>query len=175
MQNWQKAVMKCWVRQKAGALVLRVLMLVAACVLMTGCAAVVPFSSLLSGLQSGPPPQQIHDETRVDLFRDDFVLVRTNVIGQCKGFSLLGLITIVPATVTKATSRMYASAQMQPGEPQTPAHLIIEQTSSYYILFGIPKVTVSADIVAFRPLVHGRERNGHKPPPRGPPEERPEG
>ncbi len=55
-----------------------------------------------------------------------------------------------PATLSKAMQRMYAAAQMQPGQPQSIAHLVVEQTSSYYILFGIPKVEVRADIVEFK-------------------------
>jgi len=81
------------------------------------------------------------------------VLVKTNVLGKSKGFSLLGLITIYPATLTKAMNRMYSAAQMTPGQPQTLAHLIIEQSSSYWILFGIPQVQVRADIVQFSPEV----------------------
>lgn len=74
-------------------------------------------------------------------------------MGRSRGFSLLGLITIYPATLTKAMNRMYTSAHMELGQPQTSAHIVIEQTSSYYILFGIPEVDVRADVVQFNPLV----------------------
>ncbi len=137
--------------------------------LLTGCAALVPFSSVLGSPSSGPPPLQVHEETSVNLAEDDFVLVRTNVVGTSKGFSLLGFITIYPATLTKAMNRMYNSARMHLGKPQTLAHLIVEQSSSYYILFGIPKVQVRADIVQFRPKSNPVDRVGAKaPPPRGP-------
>ncbi len=119
------------------------------CALLTGCAAVAPLTSLISSPQSGPPPLQVHEETRVSLAQDDFVLIKTNVVGHSSGFSLLGLITIVPATLTKAMNRLYGVAEMQTGRPQTVAHLVIEQTSTYWILFGIPKIEVRADIVEF--------------------------
>ena len=101
---------------------------------------------------------QITEQTGVKLARDNFVLVKTNVLGWSKGFSLLGLITICPATMTEAMSRMYAAAQMCPGKPQTVAHLTVERSSSYWVLFGIPKVEVRADIVQFVPKAKPRER-----------------
>ncbi len=131
------------------------LMLLVPCVLLTGCAAVAPLSSIISTTQTGPPPLQVHEETTVRLSQDNFSLVKTNVLGRSKGFSLLGIITIVPPTLTKAMNRLYASAQMEPGHPQTVAHLVIEQTTSFYILFGIPKIEVRADIVEFRPRARG--------------------
>jgi hypothetical protein len=140
------------------------LLLLVAGGLLSGCAAVVPLGSLISTPTGGSPPLQIHDETSVRLAEGNFVLVRTNAYGQCKGFSLLGIITIVPATLSKAVDRMYASAQMTPGRPQSVAHLIIQQSTTYWILFGIPKVEVHADVVEFRPepADHPRPR----PPPR---------
>ena len=121
--------------------------------LMTGCAALLPFSSLIGNPQGSGPSVQVHEQTSVNLAADNFVVVKTNVMGESLGFSLLGLITIYPATLTKAMSRMYASAQIEPGQPQTLAHLIVERSSSYWILFGLPKVEVRSDIVAFRPAV----------------------
>ncbi|PWU13375.1 MAG: hypothetical protein C5B50_19375 [Verrucomicrobia bacterium] len=99
------------------------------------------------------PPLQVHEQTRVDLEKDNFILVKTNAWGHSDGFSLLGFITIVPPTLNKALQRMYATAEMRPGSPQSVAHLVIEKSTSYFILFGIPKVQVRADIVQFRPEV----------------------
>ena len=87
-----------------------------------------------------------------------FVLVRTNVSGVSKGFSLFGIITIYPATLDKAMDRMYASAEMRTGKSQTVAHLIIEHSGSFWLLFGIPKVEVHADVVEFLPAADSYER-----------------
>ena len=129
----------------------RALLILALGPLIAGCAAIAPLGPLLEGTPhgGGGQPLQVHEQTSVKLAQDNFVLVKTNVWGQSKGFSLLGFITIYPATLTKAMARMYASAEMAPGRPQTVAHLVIEQSSSYYILFGIPQVRVRADIVEF--------------------------
>lgn len=146
----------------------RALLLICVCALLSGCAAIAPFSSLVSA-PTGPPPLQVHEETQVKLAEDNFLLIKTNVIGRSHGFSLLGIITIVPATLTKAMNRLYGAAEMPPGEPQTVAHLVIEQTSSYYILFGVPEVDVRADIVQFKPGPPPPPEG--RPPPRAPPPE----
>ena len=128
-----------------------------ACLLLNGCTSIVPLSSLLSSPSKGTPPLQVHEQTSVELAEANFHLVRTNVVGQSKGFSLLGIVTIYPATLTKAMGRLYGNAQMNEGTPQTVCHLVIEQSSTYWILFGIPQVTVRADIVQFNPA-EGREK-----------------
>ena len=128
------------------------------CLLIGGCAAVAPVGPVTGSLLGGAPPELVHQQTSVDLNQDNFVLVRTNVFGVSKGFSLLGFITISPATLSTAMGRMYGSAQMPPGEPQTVANLVVERSSSFWILFGIPKVEVHADVVEFRPGVGASKR-----------------
>jgi len=133
----------------------------------------LPMTSSFGSLLGGTPPTELHEQTGVNLSQANFVVVKTNVVGRSKGFSLLGLITIVPATVSKATGRMYAAAQMRLGEPQTIANVIIERSSSYWILFGIPKVEARADVVEFRPLVTPPEHPPPPKPPRDPPGDKP--
>jgi hypothetical protein len=134
--------------------------------LVSGCASVAPAGSWLSPLLGGGRPLGVQTQTSVNLAQDNFVLVRTNVCGVSKGFSLLGFITICPATLSKAMDRMYASAELRPGTSQTVAHLSVEPSSSYWILFGIPRVEVHADIVEFRPQATARDsaRPEHAPP-----------
>ena len=74
---------------------------------------------------------------------------------------------VVPARC--ARPRRNVDAQVD-GEPQTIAHLIVERSSSYWILFGIPKVEAHADIVEFRPAVNTGERARPKRPPPEPPD-----
>lgn len=139
---------------------------VSACCLLSGCAAIAPLSSLLSTPSTAAAPLQVHEQTSVKLAQDNFILVRTNVVGRSRGFSLLGILTIYPATLSKAMNRLYAAAEMRQGEPQTVAHLVIEQTSSFWILFGIPEVDARADVVEFKPEV--RPRPGGPLPPEPP-------
>jgi hypothetical protein len=131
----------------------RIVPFIVACLFCTGCASLIPLTSVLTTPSSAPPPLQVHDETHVDLAKDNFFVVKTNVVGTSRGFSLLGIITIVPATLNKALNHLYAAAEMQQGRPQTVAHLIIEHTSTYWIMFGIPELNARADIVEFKPGV----------------------
>jgi hypothetical protein len=119
--------------------------------LTSGCAglAVSQVSDLLGSHNSAS--LEIHNQTDVKLTESNFATVKTNVVGQCKGFALLGLITIVPAQFTVAMNRLYEKAEIPPGHPRTLADLVMERTSSYWILFSIPKVSVRADVVEFIP------------------------
>lgn len=140
---------------------LRCLILLAGCLLISGCAALAPAGSVVGPLLSPQASPLITEQTRVDLSQGNFALVRTNVAGVSKGFSLLGLITISPATTSLAFNRMYAAAQMEPGKPQTLAHVTVERSSSYWILFAIPKVETRADVIEFRPQTGPAPRRHH--------------
>jgi hypothetical protein len=45
--------------------------------------------------------------------------------------------------------RLYANANMQPGRSQTLANLVMESDSKFFILFSIPKTSISADVIEF--------------------------
>ena len=123
---------------------------------LSGCAAVAPFSSVLTG-GAAAASLEVHSQTSVKLQEGNFVTIRTNVVGRSKGFKLLGFITIVPATLDKAMNQLYADAQAQHGRPQTLAHLIVERSGVYVILFSIPQVTARADLIEFLPLEFDEE------------------
>jgi hypothetical protein len=120
----------------------------AAAALLCGCAAAIPAATSSAGLL-GRQTATVHTQTSVSLAEGNFSVVKTNVVGSSKGFSLLGFIPIYPATVTKAMGRLYAQAGMQEGETKTVAHLVIDHSSLYFILFSIPETTARADIVEF--------------------------
>jgi hypothetical protein len=87
----------------------------------------------------------------VRLQEKNFLVIRTNVMGQSSGFSLLGVLTIVPAKFTKAMSRLYVQAEMQPGRPQTLVNLVMEKDATYFILFSLPRTAIRADVIEFIP------------------------
>ena len=119
--------------------------------LASGCAGIA--ASQFTGFLNSPNATslEIHNQTEVKLTESNFVTVKTNVIGQCDGFALLGVVTIVPAKFTRAMDRLYHKAEIPLGRPQTLADVIVEKTSSYWILFSIPKISVRADVVEFTP------------------------
>ena len=118
-----------------------------------GCAAVstLPFTSMVGS--PNPSALEIYTGTEVRLQDANFIVTKTNVVGQSKGFSLLGFLTIVPAKFTTAASRLYTQAQMQQGRPQTLANMVMEKDSLYLILFSIPRTAIRADVIEFTPAV----------------------
>jgi hypothetical protein len=117
-----------------------------------GCAAV---SVLPIGALMGSPNAaglEIHNQTDIRLEAANFIVTKTNVVGQSEGFSLLGVLTIVPAKFTQAMNQLYTQAEMQPGRAQTLANLIMEKNSTYFILFSLPRISIRADVIEFIPV-----------------------
>lgn len=141
-------------------LILRFIALVPLCALLGGCAAVAPLASGLTGTAPSADVE-VHSQTVLRLDQGNFVTLRTNAVGRSKGFKLLGFITLYPATLDKAMDRLYADAQAEPGRAQTLAHLIVERSGIYVILFSIPKVTARADLVEFLPPSDENEDSPH--------------
>ena len=126
-------------------------------VLTSGCAAITALSSssstssMVDTLNPSSAALEIHNQTQVKLSEGNFVTVKTNVVGQAKGFALLGFISVVPARFQTAMDRLYSKAEMKTGKPQVLGNVIMEKTSAYWILFSIPRVSVRADVVEFVP------------------------
>jgi hypothetical protein len=144
---------------------LALLALLGLAALGSGCAALsaLPVSSVVGSPNAAA--LEIHNNTDVRLEGKNFVVIRTNVVGQSSGFSLFGILTIVPAKFTKAMNRLYTQAEMQPGKPQTLVSLVMEKDASYFILFSIPRTAIRADVIEFVPAT------ATDVPPRPPPAE----
>jgi hypothetical protein len=108
--------------------------------------------------QSSSSADVLHS-THVTLMENNFHIVQTNIIGKSRGFKLLGLITIKPSSHTRAMSQLYGKAQVQPGKPQALANVVRENSSTFLILFSLPKVTIRADLIEFT------DRNAELPRP----------
>jgi hypothetical protein len=121
--------------------------------LVAGCAgaAATQLPSTFSSMNPSASSLEIHNQTELKLSEGNFSVVKTNVVGQARGFALLGFITLVPARFQTAMDRLYSKAEMQSGQPQTLGNLIVEKTSAYWILFSIPHVSVRADLLEFTP------------------------
>jgi hypothetical protein len=134
-------------------------------VLVAGCAAVstLPIASVIGSPNAST--LEIHSGTEIRLQEANFIVIKTNVVGQSKGFALLGLLTIVPAKFTTASSRLYTHAEMQPGRSQTLANTVLEKDSAYFILFSIPRTAIRADVIEFTPAATDFPPR----PPSGPP------
>jgi len=128
-----------------------------------GCAALaaLPVGSLLGSPNA--TALDIHNTTEARLQEKNFIVIKTNVIGQSTGFSLFGILTIVPARFNKAMGRLYAQAEMKPGRSQTVVNLVLEQDSMNFILFSLPRTSISADVVEFVPTAAADSQA--RPPP----------
>lgn len=116
---------------------------------LNGCAGVLPAIPALSGLASTPVGTPILTTTEVNLYRQNYKIVKANVIGSSVGFSLLGLFTFVSPGYEEAITRLYRSAGIHEGKAQTIVNVVHEKTSTYFILFALPKITVRADVIEF--------------------------
>ncbi|MEF3074232.1 DUF6567 family protein [Methylobacter sp. Wu1] len=116
--------------------------------LLTGCAA-LPSMPALSGLIPAPAGTQVLTATSVDLSRKNFKIIRANASGRSVGFSFLGLINLKSPSYDKAITQLYKSAGIAEGKPQALVNVMHEQTSTYFILFALPEISVRADVVEF--------------------------
>lgn len=119
--------------------------------LLGGCAAAPLLPTASSVLPASTASADFHSSTAVKLEQGNFVMVRTNVTGQSKGFALLGVLTLTPARFSKAMDRLYLAAEIRTGRPQTLANVVAERSSSYYFLFSRPRVTIRGDVIEFVP------------------------
>jgi uncharacterized protein DUF6567 len=131
----------------------KIIALLGLALLTAGCAgmAASQLPATFGSLNPNTSALEIHNQTDVKLTEGNFSVMKTNVVGQSKGFSLLGFITLFPARFQTAMDRLYANAQMQSGRPQTLGNVVMEKSSAYWILFSLPRVSVRADVVEFTP------------------------
>lgn len=108
---------------------------------------VVAVSSLLVGCSS--LTGRFGLETLVRLNEGNFRVVKTNIRGESTGFSLLaGFVPIVPATYTQALNNLHEAADME-GKPAALVNVAQDATQLNLLLFAIPRVTITADVVEF--------------------------
>ena len=86
----------------------------------------------------------------VTLSKGNYKLVKANAKGQSTGFSLFGVIPVIQPSYAEAKEQLYVSV----GEDLTGRSIaLVSQTEDltelYLVLFSIPKITISADIIEF--------------------------
>ena len=112
------------------------------------CVALFSLSLLLVGCSSTGHFKHSND-TRVDLSRNNYKIIRSNAIGRSSGFSLLGILPIVPPTYNSAMADLHGAGGLQEGQAQALANVTQERSTLYLVLFSIPRITIRADIVEF--------------------------
>lgn len=112
-------------------------------IVIAACAALIT-----SCASTGNMPQSTG--TAVSLSGNNYKVVKAGAKGQSSGFYLLGFIPIVSPNFADAKSSLYTSVgdNLQ-GRSIALANQTLDRSSLYLILFSIPKITVTADIVEF--------------------------
>ena len=117
--------------------------------LLAGCAAALPALPALSGLIPVANGTHILTTTTVNLSRKNFKIVKANAFGSSVGFSFLGIFSLNSPSYEEALTQLYRSAVVSVGKSQALVNVMHEQTSTYFILFALPKITVCADVIEF--------------------------
>ncbi|MGR9106613.1 MAG: DUF6567 family protein [Gammaproteobacteria bacterium] len=116
--------------------------------IFSGCAALpsipLPFDS------SSGTDGQILTYTSVALSKDNYTLVKTNVVGESSGVSLLGLIPVTSPEYAEAVAQLYAEAGEMEGRSRAFANFVYQKSANFYLLFSIPRIIVRADVVEFK-------------------------
>ena len=90
----------------------------------------------------------VGSETRTDLSKNNYRVLKANVRGTDKGFWLLGFIPFVSPNYADAMKSLHEKVDME-GKPAALANVSKDRSYLYLILFGIPKITVTADVIEF--------------------------
>jgi hypothetical protein len=113
----------------------------------SGCA--LPFASLLSPSTSGAQIPGIQATTSATLSSDNYRILKTNVVGTDWGITLLGIFPIISPDYTTAIEKLYIAGEVSEGKPQAVVNILQQNTAPFFILFSIPRITFTADVVEF--------------------------
>jgi hypothetical protein len=88
--------------------------------------------------------------TAVSLSGKNYKMIKAGAMGKSSGFKLLGLIPISSPSYASAKASLYKSVgEPLPGRAVALANQTEDRSSLYLILFSIPRITVTADVVEF--------------------------
>lgn len=112
--------------------------------------------ALLTGCANVGEIKGGHTDTSVSLAGKNYKVVQAGVMGHSSGFKLLGLISIVSPNYANAKASLYKSIK----EPMTGRAVALaneteDRSSLYLILFSIPRVTITADVIEFTDVAPG--------------------
>jgi hypothetical protein len=88
--------------------------------------------------------------THVDLVGNNYKMLKPGASGSSSGFKLFGIIPFFEPSYAEAKTNLYNSTGLDlTGHAVALANQTEDHSNMYVILFSIPKVTVTADIVEF--------------------------
>jgi hypothetical protein len=90
----------------------------------------------------------IESETRTDLSKNNYRVIKANVRGTDKGFWLLGIIPFASPSYSNAMESLHEKVDME-GRATALVNVSKDKSTLYLILFSVPKITVTADVIEF--------------------------
>ena len=88
--------------------------------------------------------------TSVSLAGNNYRLIKAGASGHSSGFRLLGIIPFASPNYATAKASLYKSVgQPLTGKAVALANETEDRSALYLILFSVPKITITADVVEF--------------------------
>ena len=107
-------------------------------------------TSLLAGCGGSAGDMQQTTGTGVSLHGNNYRIVKADARGQSSGFYLLGIIPFAMPTYADAKADLYNSVgQKLEGRSIALANQTSDNSNLYLILFSVPRITITADVVEF--------------------------
>jgi hypothetical protein len=117
---------------------------------------------LLSGCGGSLGQMNQSTGTQVQLSSNNYKVIKAGAKGESSGFNLLGFIPIASPNFADAKANLYINAGKNlEGKSVALANQTEDRSFLYLILFSIPKVTITADIVEFTD--DGKKQNNSQP------------
>ena len=93
---------------------------------------------------------RVGNNTAVNLNGNNYRVVKANATGESTGFRLLGIIPFASPKYSVAKANIYKSVQ-EPlaGRSIALANQTEDRSTIYVILFSLPKLTLTADVIEF--------------------------
>ena len=86
----------------------------------------------------------------VNLSKNNYKIIKAAAMGESSGFRLLGIIPFASPTYAEAKASLYTSVgQSLEGRSIALVNQTEDKSLNYYILFAIPKITITADVIEY--------------------------
>jgi hypothetical protein len=87
---------------------------------------------------------------RVDLSKKNYKVIKVGAKGESSGFRFLGVIPFASPTYAQAKETLYDSIGIPlEGKAVALVNQTEDRSSIYLILFSIPKITITADVIEY--------------------------
>jgi len=115
---------------------------------VTRLAALLFIVAVVAGCVTSAGTYPHGSDTRVDLSKGNYRVLKSNVRGTSTGFVLFGILPLARPSYANAMGDLRSEAQME-GKATALANVTRDESDIYLILFSLPKITVTADVIEF--------------------------